>query len=330
MTRNRFLKLLLYALAALAWVPAKALADMVPRVFKTRKRTLPITPVHEFYVEDYSGPPDSLKQGAEHWRLRITGKVDRPLTLNYPDILKRPSVKRIITLNCIGNPVGGQAIGTAEWQGLALRDLIDDADPHFFSNTLILKAEDGYHESIPLKKARHPGAMLAYKMNGEPLTLDHGFPLRLLIPGLYGIKQMKWIHTIEVGNRPHQGYWQKRGWSKKARVKIFSRIDAPENDQTLHSRKTEVHGIAFAGDRGIQYVQVSVDGEKTWKLATLKPPQSRYSWVFWSCAVTFPGPGTHRLAVRAADLYSGLQRDDLRDPFPSGTSGIHRISVNVV
>ncbi len=330
MTRNRFLKFLLYLLAGLALLPARALADMVPRVFKTRKRTLPITPVAEFYVEDYAGPPDSLKQGADAWRLEIKGRVDNPLVLSYNDILKRPSVKRIITLNCIGNPVGGQAIGNAEWEGLALRDLIKETDPHFFSSTLILKAEDGYYESIPLKKARHPGAILAYNMNGAPLTLNHGFPLRLLVPGLYGIKQMKWIREIEVSNKPHKGYWHKKGWSKKARVKIYSRFDVPENETTLGSRKTVLHGIAFAGDRGIQYVQVSIDGERTWSLAKLQAPLSLYSWVFWSHAVTFPRPGTYRLAVRAADLYSGLQQDDLRDPFPSGTSGIHRISVNVL
>ena len=329
MTRSRFLRFLLYITLLLIFLPFKALADMVPRVFKTRKHPLPITPVDEFYVEDYSGPPKSLRQGAEDWRLTVKGKVDRPLTLNYKQILSRPSVKRIITLNCIGNPVGGRAIGNAEWEGIRLKDLIDAADPHFFSSALILRAGDGYYESIPLRKANHPAAMLAYKMNGQPLTLNHGFPLRLLIPGLYGIKQMKWVVEIEVANHSPKGYWHKKGWSKKARVKIISRIDIPENNETLRSRQTVIRGIAFAGDRGIQYVQVSIDGERTWSLAQLEKPQSSYSWVFWSLPCTFPQRGHYRIAVRAADQYSGLQQDDLRDPFPSGTSGIHRIEVLV-
>ena len=330
MTRARFLRVLMVAGLFLIYFPARSLAAMVPKIFKTRKEPLPVTPVDEFYVEDYSGPPKSLRQGAANWTLTVTGKVDRPLTLNYQQILARPSVKRIITLNCIGNPVGGQAIGNAEWEGILLKDLIAEADPHFFTSTLILKAEDGYFENIPLKKAKHPGALLAYKMNGEPLNLNHGFPLRLLIPGLYGIKQMKWIREIEVVNHTEEGYWHKKGWSKQARVKIISRIDSPENTQTLFSRQTVIKGIAFAGDRGIQYVQVSIDGEKTWSLAKLEKPLSPYSWVFWSFPCTFPRAGSYRIAVRAADQFSGIQQDDLRDPFPNGTSGIHRIETLVV
>jgi len=329
MTRSRFLRFLLSLAFFLILLPVKALADMKPRVFKTRKHPLPITPVEEFYVEDTSGPPKSLRQGAANWRLTVKGKVDRPLTLDYKQILSRPTVKRIITLNCIGNPVGGRAIGNAEWEGIPLKDLIDSADPHFFSNTLILKAEDGYYESIPLGKAKHPAAILATKMNGKPLNLNHGFPLRLLIPGLYGIKQMKWIKEIEVANHRPKGYWHKKGWSKEAKVKIISRIDIPENNERISSRQTVIKGIAFAGDRGIQYVQVSIDGEKTWSLAELEKPLSPYSWVFWKFPCTFPRPGRTRIAVRAADQYSGLQQDDLRDPFPSGTSGIHRIEVLV-
>jgi hypothetical protein len=327
MNRSTFLRLLFFGLLSLLAYPLKALADMVPRVFKTRKLPLPITPVEEFYVEDYSGPPKSLQ--LENWQLTLKGKVDHPLTLNYQQLLARPAVKHIITLNCIGNPVGGRAIGNAEWEGISLRDLLDTADPHFFSSTIIIKAEDGYYESIPLRKARHPGAMLAYKMNGKPLTRSHGFPLRLLIPGLYGIKQMKWIKEIEVANHHPKGYWHKKGWSKQAKVKITSRIALPENNDVLSSRKTVIKGIAFAGDRGIQYVQVSIDGEKTWSLAELEKPLSVYSWVFWKFPCTFHKAGRTRIAVRTADQYSGLQQDDLRDPFPSGTSGIHRIEVTV-
>ena len=132
-----------------------------------------------------------------------------------------------------------------------------------------------------------------------------------------------------MANHRPKGYWHKKGWSKQAKVKIISRIDLPENNEEMRSRKTVIKGIAFAGDRGIEYVQVSIDGEKTWALAELEKPLSPYSWVFWEIPCTFHRPGRTRIAVRAADQYSGLQQDDLRDPFPSGTSGIHRIEVMV-
>jgi DMSO/TMAO reductase YedYZ molybdopterin-dependent catalytic subunit len=329
MNRYQFLRITLVTFLAFCLVPIKALADMVPKVFRRRDNTLPITPTHEFYVEDYSGPPKSLKKGLGDWKLSISGKVDHPLVLSYDDLLARSSVKRFITLSCIGNPVGGRAIDNAEWEGIPLSALLEEADPHFFANTLNLQAEDGYYENLPLKSGSHPGALLAYKMNGKPLTLDHGFPVRLLVPGLYGIKQMKWLREITVSNKATQGYWHKKGWSKKAKVKIYSRIDTPLDQQVLTNRSAIFRGIAFAGDRGIEYVQLSIDGEKTWSLATLQTPMSRWSWVFWSFPCKFPRKGLYRVAVRAVDKYSGLQRDDLRDPFPSGTSGIHRIEIRV-
>ncbi len=303
---------------------------MKPKAERPEGATPAITPVHKFYVEDISGPPESLKQGIRDWTLKVTGKITHPLTLNYERIMKRPKVKRIITLSCIGNPLGGYAIGNAEWEGISLKALLEEVDPHFFSKTVILKGEDGYHDSIPLNKARHPGALLAHTMNGKPLTLNHGFPLRLLVPGHYGIKQVKWLKELEITDQPHEGYWQKRKWDKDAKIKIMSRVDFPVHDQWLDSRTTVLRGIAFAGDRGIQYVQVSLDGERSWSLARLEKPLSPYSWVMWSFPCTFPGPGRYGIAVRAADLYSGIQRDDARDPFPSGIAGIHRISVNVL
>jgi len=328
MTRHLFLRFCLAALWSLLLAPVRAWSGMEPRLMKRRKVPLPITPVPEFYVEDYSGPPKNLS--LDRWRLRIEGDVSHPALFTYSDLLARPSRKQFATLNCIGNPVGGHAIGNAEWEGISLGKLIETADPGFFANTLVLKGADGYHESIPLRKAFHPGALLALKMNGEPLSADHGFPLRLLIPGLYGIKQMKWVETLEIRRGSYEGYWQKQGWSREAGVKIVSRIDHPENDATLARGTVTVRGIAFAGDRGIQYVQVSTDEERTWTLARLDPPLSPWSWVFWSSTHRFSQPGRYTLAVRAADNYSGVQRDDLRDPFPSGTSGIHRIGINVV
>jgi DMSO/TMAO reductase YedYZ molybdopterin-dependent catalytic subunit len=134
----------------------------------------PITPNSEFYVEDIHGPPKPLN--TETWRLKVTGKIDRPLTLSLDQIRKRPAVRQIITLSCIGNPVGGYALGNAEWEGVSLKDLLDEADPDFFTKTLIFKGADGYHDSIPLSRGRHRAVMLAHTMNGEPLPREHGSP----------------------------------------------------------------------------------------------------------------------------------------------------------
>jgi len=303
-------------------------AGMQPKVKIPTGAVAPITPNSEFYIEDIHGPPKPLN--AHNWNLKITGKVDQPLTLSLDQIRKRPTVRQIITLSCIGNPVGGYALGNAEWEGIALRDLLDEADPDFFTKTLIFKGADGYHDSIPLNRGRHRAALLVHTMNGEPLSREHGFPLRLLVPGLYGIKQVKWIREIEVTNEIHTGYWEKRNWSRDGNVKIISRIDFPKNESWVHGSKTVLRGIAFAGDRGIQYVQISTDGERSWSLAQLEKPLSPYSWVFWSFPMNLPRPGRYSIAVRAADQYSGIQRDGQRDPFPSGTSGIHRIQFNAI
>ena len=344
MTRLQFLRFLLLGILSLVFYPLRALAarfsfgessysvtpvsGMQPKAIVPTGVVAPITPNSKFYVEDIHGPPKQIN--AETWHLKITGKVDQPLTLSLDQIRKRPAVRRIITLSCIGNPVGGYALGNAEWEGISLRDLLDEADPDFFTKTLIFKGADGYHDSIPLSRGRSRAALLAYSMNGKPLPREHGFPLRLLVPGLYGIKQVKWIQEIEVSDENHIGYWGKRNWTREGKVKIISRIDFPKNKATVRGSKTVIRGIAFAGDRGIQYVQVSTDGERSWSLARLEKPLSPYSWVFWSFPMKLPRRGRYSIAVRAADQYSGIQRDGQRDPFPSGTSGIHRIQFNAL
>ncbi|CCQ89194.1 putative Oxidoreductase, molybdopterin binding [Nitrospina gracilis 3/211] len=349
MTRSAFLRIMLASLTLCLVAPFSSLArpwksthsqarrgsvlhvsGMTPDIARPPGKLPPITPVTQFYVEDISGPPDSLPREASSWTLRIAGDIARPQSLDYDDIVKRPSVTRIITLNCIGNPIGGYAIGNAKWTGLPLAQLIEEADPDFLADTMVLKGADGYHDSLPLRAAKHPGALLVHGMNGKPLTRDHGFPLRVLVPGYYGIKQVKWLKEIRIQNGPHKGYWQKLNWTQSGKVKIFSRIDHPQQGQWLEARRTTLRGVAFAGDRGIQYVQVSLDGEKSWSLAKLDKPLSPYSWVFWSYPVTFPRSGRYRIAVRAADQFSGIQRDDHRNPFPAGVSGIHRVDVNVM
>jgi len=347
-TRHRFLRYLGCAVLALVFYPLRALAarfsfgeslsaepytispvaDMQPQATAPVDGVAPITPNSQFYVEDIHGPPKHLN--AKTWRLKISGNIERPFMLSLDDIRKRPTVRQIVTLSCIGNPVGGYALGNAEWEGISLKDLLNELQPSFFAKTIVFKAADGYHESMSITEGNHPAALLAHTMNGQPLPRKHGFPLRLVIPGRYGIKQIKWLNAIEVSDQSHIGYWPKRNWSRDGKVKILSRIDFPQNDGWVLEPQTVLRGIAFAGDRGIQYVQVSTDGERTWSLAKLEKPLSPYSWVFWSFPMKFSRSGRYSVSVRAADMYSGIQRGGQRDAFPAGVDGFHRIRFNVL
>ena len=329
MTRAGFLRWLASGLAAGLKASLTWAAGMNPRAPRPESDLQPITPTSEFYLEDVSGPPESAKQLSPDWFLEIHGRVERPLRLDYPALLRRAARSETVTLNCIGNPVGGYAIGNAEWRGVPLADLLKTCRPEASAEWLILRAGDGYFESLPLRQAGHPAALLATHMNRRPLTPGHGYPLRLILPGLYGIKQVKWLSGIELSDRPQAGYWHKRGWSREARVQILSRIDHPREGAWLERGRHEVRGIAFAGDRGIEYVQVSADNGRTWDLARLDPPLSDYAWVFWRYPVTFSRSGRYTLTVRAADRYSGVQDGRLRDPFPQGVTGYHRITFKV-
>ncbi len=185
---------------------------------------VPITPTSEFYEVKYSTIP---RVDVETWALEITGEVERPLRLTYPELLAMPAVIEMRTLECISNPVGGDLIGNAVWKGVRMADLLAMAGARATAQEVVLHAADGYHTSIPVELARDPHSLLAYMMNGEVLPPEHGFPLRALWPGRYGMKQPKWITRIELIRGEHIGYWEAQGWSKEAIIQPNSRIDAP-------------------------------------------------------------------------------------------------------
>jgi hypothetical protein len=171
--------------------------------------------------------------------------------------------------------------------------------------------------------------MLAYLMNGEKLPKEHGFPLRLLVPGLYGIKNVKWITEIEVYNGNHLGYWQRQGWTDDGTIKIFSRIDSPGHYQALRGPEQVFRGIAFGGPNTIGKVEVSFDAAKTWHEAELETPQSPYSWVIWNYRWRPPKKGKFQVVVRAADVKGNVQIAELVRPQPAGASGLHTIIADV-
>ena len=183
---------------------------------------------------------------------------------------------------------------------------------------IVLRASDGYADSIPLDRALADGTILAYEMNGAPLNSTHGFPLRLIVPGIYGMKNVKWITRIEAVPYDFKGYWQARGWDDRAVYKTMSRIDVPQKTVTADAA---IAGIAFAGDRSIAKVEVSTDGGKTWEPAQVKPALSPYCWVLWHKDWTGASAGAHILLVRATDAQGIVQTSQHAPPIPDGASG---------
>jgi len=279
---------------------------------------LEITPNKDFY--EVSKNAFDPQVDSERWKLEITGLVDNPLTFTYDDIKSLPSIEQYATFACISNEVGGDLIGNAMWRGVRLKDLLGQAGLKPGVVDIVLRASDDYTDSISLERATQDGTLLVYEMNGEPLTPTHGFPVRLLVPGIYGMKNVKWITRIEAIDRDLKGYWQRRGWDDRAEYKTMSRIDAP--DTTVTGEAT-IAGIAFAGDRGISKIELSTDGGKTWEQAEIKSPLSAYTWSLWHRQWTPPQPGKHKIIVRATDGRGVTQTSQYAPPAPDGSSGYH-------
>jgi DMSO/TMAO reductase YedYZ molybdopterin-dependent catalytic subunit len=283
---------------------------------------LEITPTEDFY--QVSKNPFDPEVDVKHWKLAIGGLVENPQSLTYEEIKSLPAVEQYATLECIDNPVGGNLIGNAQWRGVRLKDLLAIAKLKDGVIDIVLHASDGYSDSIALERAMNEATLLVYEMNGKALTDIHGFPLRLLVPGIFGMKNVKWITRIEAVNVDFKGYWQKRGWDDKAVYKTMSRIDTPAS--TIKG-STTISGIAFAGDRQISRVEVSTDNGKTWEPAEIKPALSGISWVLWQKDWTPQQSGKYNLKVRATDGRGELQTAQYTTPDPSGATGLHQITV---
>ncbi len=277
---------------------------------------LEVTPNADFY--EVSKNPFDPQVDPNSWRLQIGGLVDRPFSLTFKEIKALPSVEQYATLCCISNDVGGNLIGNALWRGVRLKDLLEKAGVKPEAVNIVLRARDDYSDSIPVSKAMAEGNILVYEMNGEPLSVSHGSPVRLIVPGIYGKKNVKWITGIEAVNYDYLGFWQNRGWDDRAVYKTMSRIDAPEG--TVGESAT-IAGIAFAGDRGISKMEVSTDGGKTWEQAEIKPALSQYSWVLWHKEWSPRYSGRHLIKVRATDGTGTTQTAAYTTPYPSGSSG---------
>ncbi len=286
------------------------------------KETPFITPNEQFYVVNYAKPPQI---DAVDWALEITGKVERPLRLTYEEILARPSVEKMVTLECIDNEVAGDLISNAVWKGIPLKELIDECRPKPGVIDVAMFGADAYSDGITLDRALNFDVFLAYQMNGETLPKEHGYPLRAVVPGLYGIKNVKWLRRIDLVDEDFKGYWQQKGWTDTATIKVTSRIEAPGPYNTVKTGYT-FRGIAFGGGGyGVRSVELSFDGGKDWVAATLDPTPSRYAWVFWKYEWKDPTPGSYQVVCKATDKLGQSQTSFVARAFPDGTAGLHSI-----
>jgi DMSO/TMAO reductase YedYZ molybdopterin-dependent catalytic subunit len=296
-----------------------------------------VTPTYLFYRIDIN--PIVPQVDSKSWSLTIKGLVEKPLIINYDQIKSMPSVEEYVTLECISNKIGGDLISTALWKGVSLSYLLDEAAIKPNVKYVVFRCADGYDVGIPIERSQMEGTILAYDMNYAPLTPKHGFPVRAIVPGLYGMMNPKWITEIELVDKVYEGYWQRLGWANNAEDKTGSSILIPgqaparqrfrgldETEATPYGGKVPMAGIAFGGDRGISKVEVSTDGGTTWKTAKIKDPLSKYTWVLWTAGYVPPNIENYSIGVRATDKSGNTQTIDMSPPYPNGATGYHTIT----
>ena len=302
----------------------------------------------DFFVRNHFATP---KISDEAWRLEIGGLVSKPLKLAYSDLLLMRSVQRPSTLECAGNASGGAGVGTAVWSGVPLGDLLQQAGLKPGATTIAFHGADsgqgedvppGTHfaRAIPLEKAMEPSTLLAYEMNGEPLPAEHGFPLRALVPGWYGMDSVKWLTRIEVLQPPFEGYFQDekyvslgpRGASRPITfIQVNSKFLRPSEGEEIRVRTYRAEGVAWAGERKIVQVEVRVNGG-TWQPASLLASPAAMTWSTWSYDWQVKSAGRYTLEVRATDT-EGRSQPDIRDPDrkdPYELNTPHRLNVTVL
>jgi DMSO/TMAO reductase YedYZ molybdopterin-dependent catalytic subunit len=265
---------------------------------------------------------------AEDWSLRVHGMVDRELTLRYDDLRGRELVERTVTLTCVSNEVGGPYISTATFVGVPLRDVLAEAAVRAGADQLASRSVDGWTCGTPTEVVLEPdrGALLALAMNGEPLPAEHGFPVRMVVPGLYGyVSATKWLADLELTTfGEFDAYWARRGWAKQAPIKTMSRIDRPAGFQRVPAGKVVVAGIAWAQHRGVEAVEVRLD-RGPWTAATLATEVNLDTWRMWRIELDVP-PGGHTVEVRATDKIGYTQTERRAEPIPDGATGWHSVS----
>jgi DMSO/TMAO reductase YedYZ molybdopterin-dependent catalytic subunit len=289
-----------------------------------------ITPNDQFYIVTKNIiDPDPQKAP---WRLQVTGQVDQPRTYSFDDLAALPSVDQEMTLKCISTGVSGGLMSNAVWTGVPLARLIEDAGPKPGVVQVRISGVDGFTHLASFDKAMEETTLVAYEMNGEPLPQRHGYPVRVLVPGYYGEASVKWVTRVELfDTNDVEAYYEKQGWDP-TNVHTSSRIDSPEDGQSLdlsRSSKIPIKGVAFSGDRGISKVEVSTDGGDSWQEANIDYEGTKLTWVFWSYDWRPDGTGKYQLMARATDDDGNVQTSEQQGGAPSGSTGYHMITAQV-
>lgn len=264
------------------------------------------------------------------WELRVHGLVEQEVTLTFQDLLDASLIESHVTLTCVSNPVGGNLAGNAKWLGLPIRDVLARAKPKDGADMVLSTSIDGFSASTPLEVLQDGrDAMLAIGMNGEPLPLEHGYPVRMVVPGLYGfVSATKWVVDLEVTRfADNKAYWTERGWSERGPIKTMARVEVPKSFAKVPAGKVAVGGTAWAQTRGITKVEIQIDNGE-WTETTLSTEASTITWRQWSYEWDAT-PGPHYIKVRATDGTGQVQTDQRADPVPDGASGWQSVMVTV-
>jgi len=286
-----------------------------------------ITPNDDFYLMSSHGEPD-VDLGK--WSLTIDGLVDRTLRFNYEEIRKLAPFETTLTLECVSNAVGGGLIGNAVWRGTLLEPLLEKACVKPQAKYAALYAAEGYSTGHTIERLLHPENFLAWEMNGEALSRAHGFPLRVILPGKYGMKMPKWLTRIEFVDREYLGYWENQGWSNDCERQLQAAIDDPPNHAKVTGKNFVITGWAVANQAGVSKVEISTDGGETWTDAQIfSNPVPKQVWAFWKYVWAEPPKGAHRIEVRATDGEGRVQTSAAAGEWPNGATGYHSIAVEV-
>jgi DMSO/TMAO reductase YedYZ molybdopterin-dependent catalytic subunit len=288
-----------------------------------------ITPTADFYRIDTALSVPQVQR--QDWRLRIHGMVDREVTFRFDELTQFEAIDKVVTLTCVSNPVGGNLISNATWTGYRVRDLLARAGVHSDADMVLSKSIDGFTAGTPVEALTdNRDALLAVAMNGEPLPTEHGYPARLVVPGLYGyVSATKWLVDLELTRFDRaQAYWTRLGWSAHGPIKTESRIDVPRAGSAVPMGTATFGGVAWAQHRGIRAVEVRID-DSPWRPATLGAAYSDDTWRLWSYTWHADQPGRHTITVRATDGTGALQTAEAADAVPDGATGWHSVSFTV-
>jgi DMSO/TMAO reductase YedYZ molybdopterin-dependent catalytic subunit len=287
-----------------------------------------ITPAGDLYVMSSHGNPSV---NVANWSLVIDGLVENPLRFNYDEIRRLPPYQTYLTLECISNSIGGRYIGNAQWRGTLLRPLLDRARVKANAVYAVLYAAEGYTTGHSVARILRPENFLACEMNGEPLTREHGFPLRIFLPGKYGMKMPKWLTRIELVDKEYLGYWEHQGWSNAAERQLRAVVDDPHEAARISGASFVITGYAVADASGVSRVEISTDNGRIWQpVEIFSNPLPHQVWAFWKYVWVNPPKGKHTLEVRAIDGGGRAQTAERSGEWPAGATGYHTLTLEVL